>query len=102
MSHFCICSLIWILSNEINIALSIPDETNVFQASKHQRATNGDSNMGWKGDYEPEFSHRNGDHAFCDLDIISLDDKLHNYLSTQIQTLKQQTNPFYFFHFLSV
>ena len=32
-----------------------------------------DAENGWKHDYEPEFSHRNGDHPFCDLDIISLD-----------------------------
>lgn len=35
-----------------------------------------DPESGWQCDYQPDFSHRNGDHAFCDLDIVSLDDKL--------------------------
>ena len=39
-----------------------------------------DVESGWKHDYEPEFSHRNGDHSFCDLEIISLD-KLSAYIN---------------------
>ena len=35
-----------------------------------------DASSGWHCDYEPDFSHRNGDHAFCDLAMVSLDDKL--------------------------
>eukprot|EP01084_Bolivina_argentea_P241550 405477_1 len=40
-----------------------------------------DEQSGWQCDYQPEFSHRDGDHAFCDLDIISLDDNLNEFLS---------------------
>ena len=36
---------------------------------------NCDLSNGWEADHEPEFSHRNHDHSFCDLDIISLNDK---------------------------
>ena len=32
-----------------------------------------DPDSGWECDYAPEFSHRDGDHAFCDLEVIQLD-----------------------------
>lgn len=32
-----------------------------------------DPESGWECDYSPEFSHRDGDHAFCDLEVIQLD-----------------------------
>ena len=77
MGNICTPLSIFILL-QIRSTLSIQNDGNVCQNTKHQARTDCDPTSGWQCDYEPEFSHRNGDHSFCDLDVISLDDKLIN------------------------
>ena len=40
-----------------------------------------DPDSGWNCDYAPPFSHRNGDHHFCDLDVMQLSDGMDEFFS---------------------
>ena len=39
-----------------------------------------DTESGWNCDYEPKFSHRDGNHTFCDFEVLSLNDELINQI----------------------
>ena len=90
MGNFSIDLLILLFLHQMRATLNIQNENNngYRQNAKAQHAIDCDSTSGWECDYEPEFSHRNGDHSFCDLDIISLDDKLIGKIFSNHLTIK--------------
>ena len=63
----------WFSYNLLIIIIFLISNVQYVISSNNENDNICNSDSGWKSDYISEFSHKNGDHYYCDLDIISLE-----------------------------